>query len=221
MRTRQDLIRSAAEAFDEKGFAPSSLSEISNRVGVSTGALNFHFRSKRELGEAVESAAVETMRCIVTMRPMGRPTPLQILVDTTHVLARQLEGDVVFRAGFGLGNDVTWCAGSAVWGEWQAWVKEILTTAGGAGHLADDLVLDDAWAAVATAVAGFEALGRRDAHWRSGQTVTRLWKLLLPRLSSDAVRAELDASGAGVVTWADTVDGKACPAQHGPLAGVG
>ncbi|MEV4879659.1 ScbR family autoregulator-binding transcription factor [Streptomyces cyaneofuscatus] len=197
VRTRQELIRCAAETFYRRGFALSSLSEISGKAGVSTGALNFHFQSKRELGEAVEAAASETLRRITGPRPSRCPTPLQALVDTTHDLARHLSEDAILRAGFSLGNDATWPAGNVapLWPEWESWVLGALTVADDAGDLAADVALDDAGAAVTAAVVGFEVLGRGDARWFSHRTVTRFWELMLPRLASAAIRGELDAGG--------------------------
>ncbi|MFJ1800568.1 ScbR family autoregulator-binding transcription factor [Streptomyces sp. NPDC088180] len=216
VRTRRELIRSAAEAFGRQGFATSSLSEISSGAGVSAGALNFHFHTKRELGEAVEEAAAEALRCIVASAPTGQSPPLQVLVDATHLLARGLEEDVVLRAGFGLGSDATWNvdSGAKLWLEWRSWVRGVLAAAGGEGNLAAGVVLEDADAAVTAAVVGFEVLGRGDARWRSRGAVTRFWDLMLPGLSSEAVRTELDAAGPGAPAW-----GEGCPCVLGAGAG--
>ncbi|MFJ3586832.1 ScbR family autoregulator-binding transcription factor [Streptomyces sp. NPDC090127] len=195
VRTRQELIRSAAEAFNQGGFAQSSLTEISTRAGVSNGALHFHFSNKRALGEAVESAASRTLHHIMGTCPVGRHAPLQLLVDTSHILAQRLSDDVVLRAGFRLGNDATWQAGVQLWMAWRNWVRFMLTLAAGEGDLSADVALDDAVSAVTAAVVGFEVLGRADGAWCSRQSVTRFWALMLPRLCSDPARAGIDASG--------------------------
>ncbi|WP_159062215.1 TetR family transcriptional regulator, partial [Streptomyces caniscabiei] len=57
VRTRENLIRSAAEVFDREGYAVASITTISARAGVSNGALHFHFASKAALAEAVAEAA--------------------------------------------------------------------------------------------------------------------------------------------------------------------
>ncbi|GAA2522572.1 TetR family transcriptional regulator [Streptomyces longisporus] len=44
-RTRRALIQ-AAESFVGEGYVPASLPVISERAGVSKGALLFHFESK-------------------------------------------------------------------------------------------------------------------------------------------------------------------------------
>lgn len=64
VRTRESLIRSAAETFYREGFAVASLSVISAQAGVSSGALHFHFASKAALADAVETAALDRLRII-------------------------------------------------------------------------------------------------------------------------------------------------------------
>jgi AcrR family transcriptional regulator len=185
IRTRQQLIRSAAEAFDGGGYALSSLTEISNRAGVSSGALHFHFSSKRALGEAVESAAAQALQEMLARRPHGRSTPLQVLVGASNALTARLAQDVVLRAGFGLAGDATWQGGVTLWLEWRAWVRSVLVLARSEGSLAADVALDDVVSAVTTAVVGSQALGRVGAQWSPQRAVAHFWNLLLPRICVD------------------------------------
>ncbi|MER5891862.1 ScbR family autoregulator-binding transcription factor [Streptomyces sp. NPDC001876] len=187
VRTRQELIRSAAEAFDRSGFAPSSLTEISVGAGVSSGALHFHFGSKRALGAAVESEAARILQDIIAPHPCERPASLRNLVDTSHVLARRLAEDVVLRAGFGLAGDAAWQENIALWGVWHTWVRSMLTRARAEGVLAADVLIEDLASAVTASVVGAQALGRADADWSPRQAVDRFWNLLLPRISTAMV----------------------------------
>ncbi|MFE2017785.1 ScbR family autoregulator-binding transcription factor [Streptomyces sp. NPDC059499] len=187
VRTRQELIRSAAEAFDRSGFAPSSLTEISVGAGVSSGALHFHFGSKRALGAAVESEAARILQDILAPHPCERPASLRNLVDTSHVLARRLAEDVVLRAGFGLAGDAAWQENVALWGVWHTWVRSMLTRARAEGVLAADVLIEDLASAVTASVVGAQALGRADSDWSPRQAVDRFWNLLLPRISTAMV----------------------------------
>ncbi len=54
--TRQALIDSAMSLFAERGFAGTSLEEVTARARVTKGALYHHFRSKAALFEAVFDA---------------------------------------------------------------------------------------------------------------------------------------------------------------------
>ncbi|MFF5372867.1 ScbR family autoregulator-binding transcription factor [Streptomyces sp. NPDC013187] len=199
VRTRQELICSAAEIFDRRGFMSASLADISTGAGVSTGALNFHFSSKKELGETVQAAAEEGLRYITTTCTEARPSPLQTLIDATHVLATQLGENVVLRAGLGLDNDAAWHDGAELWLKWRSWVRGMLTIAEYEGNLAAGVQPDDACSIVMATVMGIESLGRKDAALYSRRVVTRFWKMVLPSLASQESRAKLDAGGSEVV----------------------
>ncbi|MFD3756046.1 TetR family transcriptional regulator [Streptomyces sp. NPDC058622] len=60
-RTRESLVRAAAEVFAEQGFVTASIAVISRRAGVSAGGLHFHFESKTALAQAVEDRAAEAL----------------------------------------------------------------------------------------------------------------------------------------------------------------
>lgn len=195
LRTREALVKSAAEVFDREGFRVASLTTISNRAGVSNGALHFHFVSKAALAEAVEEAAGHRLDHI-TRRATGGPNALQCLVDATHDLARGLREDVVLRAGFGLSSDLSYGGGQDLRLEWRRWVEGTLKRADGEGALTENLPAQDVMLAVVAATVGFEVLGTRDAAWLSYRTLTRFWQLLLPRLAPPTVLGALRAEGA-------------------------
>lgn len=52
-RTRDAILKAAAEEFDSRGYAAVSLSEIAARVEVTKGSVYFHFPSKADLASAV------------------------------------------------------------------------------------------------------------------------------------------------------------------------
>ncbi|MFD8523912.1 ScbR family autoregulator-binding transcription factor [Streptomyces capillispiralis] len=202
VRTRQELICSAAEVFDRRGFMSASLADISTGAGVSTGALNFHFSSKKELGETVQAAAEESLRYITTACTESRPAPLQTLIDATHVLATQFGENVVLRAGLGLDNDAAWDGGAELWLKWRGWVRGMLTIAEYEGNLAPGVLPDDACATIMAIVMGLETLGRKDHALCSRRVVTRFWKMMLPGLASEETRAKLEAGGSeSVARW--------------------
>ncbi|MEU8761300.1 ScbR family autoregulator-binding transcription factor [Streptomyces sp. NPDC048659] len=194
-KTRRLLIRSAAEVFDRGGFAGSSIGQICALAGVSQGALHFHFRNKQALGEAVQSAAVEILLCVTGQVPSWHPAPLQLLVDTSHALARRVAGDLVLRAGFGLGHDPGWAGAASPWRHWRDWVRGVLQLARRQGSLAPGVDLDDAVAAITAVMAGVEGLERDRAAARPAQSVTPFWRLVLPQLAADGVRGRIDAAG--------------------------
>ncbi|MET9324317.1 helix-turn-helix domain-containing protein [Streptomyces sp. NPDC003038] len=68
-RTREALVRAAAEVFAGQGFAAASVAVISRRAGVSAGGLHFHFESKTALARAVEDRAALALGRITVARP--------------------------------------------------------------------------------------------------------------------------------------------------------
>ncbi|MEV7525534.1 ScbR family autoregulator-binding transcription factor [Streptomyces sp. NPDC091371] len=196
-RTRDALIRSAAEVFDREGFPVASLAAISALAGVSNGALHFHFPNKAALADAVEEAALARLLAVAEAEPAPGASRVQLLVDVTHGLAENLRGDVVLRAGFELSGEVSRAPEVDLRERWRSWVEGTLEQAYDGGELRPEVAAGDAGGAVVAATVGFEVLGARDAEWLSAATVTRFWRLLLPTLVPAALLAELEPEGTG------------------------
>ncbi|KOY54665.1 hypothetical protein ADK59_29005 [Streptomyces sp. XY332] len=195
VRTRDTLIRSAAEIFDREGFAVASLTAISTLAGVSNGALHHHFTSKAVLTDAVEEAALARLLAVTEAGlPLGA-SRMQLLVDVTHRLATALRGDVVLRAGFELSGEMSRPPHVDLREWWRRWVAETLRQADSEGELRPDVTASDVVSAVVAATVGFEVLGVREAEWLSASTVTRFWRLLLPTVVSATLLADLDSEG--------------------------
>ncbi|MGW3668937.1 ScbR family autoregulator-binding transcription factor [Streptomyces sp. NPDC005141] len=195
LRTREALIDSAAAVFDREGYRTASLTAISGRAGVSNGALHFHFASKAALAGAVEQVAAHRLTRITVHGEQQPGRALQCLVDATHQLAATLGGDAVLRAGFALGSEHLYTGERDLRGQWKQWVESTLKRADGEGELAEAVVPHDAVVAVVAATVGFEVLGAQDAEWLSYRTLTRFWRLLLPRLAAPSSLAHLQAAG--------------------------
>lgn len=182
-RTRRALIEAAAEVFVERGFVPASISAISQRAGVSNGALHFHFANKVLLAEAVEAQAAAGLRQVTDAAQAGPDNVLQRVVDATHALMGLLARDIVVRCGFELATDLARRPESPLRRQWQHWVEDTLRGAEHGGVLAEGVSWTDAARVVVGVTTGFEVLGCADASWLSRQNVTRLWEVLLPRLA--------------------------------------
>lgn len=57
-RTRERILDAAAEAFRERGFAATRLSDIAERANLQTPSLYYHFSSKEDLIEVVLALGV-------------------------------------------------------------------------------------------------------------------------------------------------------------------
>ncbi len=189
-RTRQALLRAAAETFDREGFIPSALSGISDRAGVSKGALHFHFTNKAGLARAVEREAGTALRAIVGKALTDPPPTLQRLVDATYALAALLREDVVVRAGFRLCCERT-RPPEGPYAQWERFVARMLERADAEGSLTHAVGAREAGQAIVAATTGFELLGRYDSRWLSAPSLAAFWSLLLPHLATEPVRDRL------------------------------
>ncbi|MFE3557107.1 ScbR family autoregulator-binding transcription factor [Streptomyces sp. NPDC059193] len=195
LRTRDTLIRSAAEIFDREGFAVASLTAISTLAGVSNGALHHHFISKAALTDAVEEVALNRLLAVTeAVLPLGA-SRMQLLVDVTHRLATALGEDVVLRAGFELSGEMSRPPHVDLREWWRRWVEETLKQAESEGELRTDVTASDVASAVVAATVGFEVLGLREAEWLSASTVTRFWRLLLPTAVPATLLGDLECEG--------------------------
>ncbi|MFD8821843.1 ScbR family autoregulator-binding transcription factor [Streptomyces sp. NPDC059605] len=212
-RTRQSLIRAAAEVFAREGFAPASLTAISRGAGVSNGALHFHFESKKSLARAVEEEAVQVVRDIIGKALDGGGGGLRTLMGTTRELMGRLGDDIVLRAGFELGGDpARGEEESLLRSEWQQWVESMLRRAEEEGELAEGVSPGDALPAIMAATVGFEVLGAEDKAWLSEETIDGFWELVLPGLAGGREQPvpvgppSVEASGHRVVRPAQPTD---------------
>ncbi|MER5996693.1 ScbR family autoregulator-binding transcription factor [Streptomyces viridosporus] len=196
VRTRQSLVRAAAEVFAQEGFVSASLTEISKRAGVSNGALHFHFESKLTLARAVENEAARIVRTIAEPADDTEPDALQRLVDVTHDVMGRLVKDVVIRAGFELsGQPAAHDGVMDLRTQWCGWVEQVCHEAEREGSLAEGVSAADTAVTVAGATVGFVLLGADDRTWVSQDTLVRFWDLVLPRIASPAALSRLKVRG--------------------------
>ncbi|MEV3859241.1 ScbR family autoregulator-binding transcription factor [Streptomyces sp. NPDC050095] len=186
-RTREALIRAAADVFAEDGYALASLPSISRRAGVSTGALHFHFASKDVLAGEVETAAAATAaRLAERFRSDG--TPLQSLLDVCSGLLHALADDPVVRAGFRLSADPSRKAGTELLDWWHRRVSALVVEAQRAGELDRSVSVDAATTVLVSSTVGFGLLGAVDRSWLSAGRVEPLWSFLVPHLAASPHR---------------------------------
>lgn len=179
-RTRRALIQAAAETFAGEGYVPASLPVISERAGVSKGALHFHFESKDALARAVEEEAAQAVeRIIDSAQRRSGLTRLELLADVMRGLMTRMASDVVVRAGFQMDGDVTRKGSLALSRRWQAWVGEVLRQAEREGELAEGVSWSAMTTTVVAATAGLRVLAAQDETWRSAARVDQVWSVLL------------------------------------------
>lgn len=193
--TRRYLVESAARLFEERGYAGTSISDISALSGRTSGAIYFHFASKEKLALAVVEATLGTWpEMIAAARATAAPA-LDTLVSLSFAVARAFRDDVVVRAGSRL-----WMERKAIdapvpgpFGAWIATVTDLLRQARDTGELAPGVDPDLAALTVVYAFFGLHTVsdatdGRAGIEDRLGE----MWQVLLPALSA----ADRPAAGA-------------------------
>ncbi|MFD9632042.1 ScbR family autoregulator-binding transcription factor [Streptomyces violascens] len=192
LRTREVLLRAAAEEFDEKGYAAALINQILARAGLTAGAMYFHFKSKEELAVAVMNAPRHRIE------PGLNERGLQRLVDITLVWAHQLRVDPLLRAGVRLAVE----QGSfgmhdaSAFLEWREIMVTCLADAESDKELMPGVAPEDIAEFVVGACTGIQLYanlvnGREDLVERT----VRMWELLLPGIAvpGAARRISLDA----------------------------
>ncbi|CAL9621648.1 A-factor receptor protein (plasmid) [Streptomyces sp. enrichment culture] len=189
IRTRQSIIRGAAEVFDEYGFNGASISRIMKRAGVSQGAMYFHFKSKEDLARAVMNAQPDTV--VPRLDSHG----LQRIVDMTFVWAWQIQRDVLLRAGVRLTNEQegTSVRDASPYQEWAQILEVTLRQAQQEGEVVESVDVRRLSEFLVSACTGMQmyanaASGRRDLPER----VAAMWQILLPGIATERIAGSVD-----------------------------
>jgi AcrR family transcriptional regulator len=200
VETREGILHAAAEVFDEMGYAGAGINRILERAGATAGSLYFHFASKEGLARAVMSRQSERIL------PFLESEGLQRLVDITLLWSRQLQTDVVLRAGVRLTTEagILGMGGAAKpYAAWAQVMEECLQTSRELGEL--QAGVDPAQVAehVVATCTGMQLLSEAASTDRADlpQRTQRMWQLLLPGIAVPAtvVRLDLDPRRGGGV----------------------
>ncbi|MFD5030160.1 ScbR family autoregulator-binding transcription factor [Streptomyces sp. NPDC058405] len=192
--TRRFLLEAAAHLFDERGYAGTSISDISARSGRTSGAIYFHYASKEKLALAIVEAHFATWPQLIDQyRSTGVPA-LERLVGLSFAVARAFRDDVVIRAGSRL-----WAERKAIdvtlprpFVGWIETVTELLEEADREGDLAVGVTPEMAAHGLVSAFFGLHTVsdaleGRRQIE----EGLHDLWLLLLRALQADPGPAAL------------------------------
>ncbi len=181
VQTREQILRAAAEVFDEYGYAGAGINKILKRAGVTAGALYFHFKSKQDLALKVMNAQRRTIE------PHVPSTGLQRLVDITLIWSHALQADALLRAGVRLtGEQASMGMRDATpYAVWTSSFQECLEAARDHGELQDHVTPDVLAEFVVGACTGMQeyaqvATGRIDLPRRT----VNMWHVLLPGIAT-------------------------------------
>lgn len=97
--TRRRILDAATELFNERGYAGTSIRDITERLGMTKGALYYHFASKDELLYAMVAPLLDAVRTFLgDVRDAGTVRPelvrgLVDMLDANAPLVRSLSSD--------------------------------------------------------------------------------------------------------------------------------
>ncbi|MGW4238351.1 ScbR family autoregulator-binding transcription factor [Streptomyces sp. NPDC004749] len=214
IRTRRAILEAAAAVFDEKGYEAAKLTDILDRVGMTKGALYFHFANKEALAAAVLEAQVSE-----TPVPAPQAYKVQEYVDTGLIYTHLLATDPLLRASARLSLErVHGLNRSYPYIDWVERNTKLLSEAKGRGELL--LHIDPAETARITvgAYGGMNAMvAALTPRLNLEREILALYRHLLSGIAVPAVLMELDVRpGRGERVLADAVrlssadDGRGC-----------
>jgi AcrR family transcriptional regulator len=136
--TRRALLEAAAGLFGERGYAGTSVNDISARSGRTSGSFYFHYASKEGIALAVVRDRFATWPGLADRYTDEAVPPLERLVTLSYDIARDLVGDPITRAGARL-----WAERDTInavlpdpFALWTVGVTRLLAKAQATGHLA-------------------------------------------------------------------------------------
>ncbi|MDJ0382874.1 ScbR family autoregulator-binding transcription factor [Streptomyces sp. G-G2] len=192
IRTREKILRAAAEVFDEHGFSGASMNKIVRTADTTMGAMYFHFASKEEIAKAV--MAEQATDLSFTDGEDG----LQRLVYINLELAHQMRTNVLFRAGVRLAVEQGefGMRDAAPYRIWIDLFRGQLEAARARGELLPGVDAEDFAEILVGAYTGTQLMsnittGRENLIGR----ISALWGYLLPSIAAPGVIARLDLTG--------------------------
>lgn len=194
-RTRCELVRAAAAQFERQGYVSTTLNGICRQVGVSSGALHFHFASKAALADVIEQVTSSTLQRLISASRPRRAGALQELVDISQLLVARMGDDQIIRSGVRLSQDVSRQGNLPFRQHWRAHVLALLEEARADGSLAPRVKIADAASAITLATEGAMNLGREDSQWPVVSSMAGFWRLMLPQLAAADFADRMDPSG--------------------------
>ncbi|WIB32794.1 ScbR family autoregulator-binding transcription factor [Curtobacterium sp. MCSS17_005] len=194
LATRTAIIEGAAAEFDERGYVGASMDGIAERIGMTKGALYFHFTSKADMAGAVIAEQHAISRRYGAAAFARGTSPLGVLMWMSQGLAIQMTSEVVVSAGIRLSTEAATrdVARQDPYTDWMTVVSELVQQAIDAGQV------DPRWDAalvgrvVIPAYTGVQTVSdvlteRADLFER----LRELWTVLLDAFVTERLRPEI------------------------------
>jgi len=183
--TRASILQSAAQVFDDRGYAGSSLDTVAELAGVTKGALYFHFSSKEDLASAVIAEQHRISRNYAEAAMTSSRSTLEAMMLMCRGLAVQLIDEPLVSAGIRLTTDSSsrHLGIQVPYADWIATFENLLTVAQAEGAISSNVSPAVVARFIIPAYTGVQMVSdvlthREDLFVR----VREMWQIMLPGL---------------------------------------
>ncbi|MFC7309325.1 ScbR family autoregulator-binding transcription factor [Streptomyces monticola] len=137
VQTRLQILDAAAELFDRNGYAGTSVKNVADHVGMTKGAVYFHYPTKEALTIAVVEAHYNRWPVLLEAVQAKGLGPMDTLVELLDQTATTFRDDVVVQGGARLQMEQPLPEGvlPEPYVGWISLLEQLLTEAEEAGEL--------------------------------------------------------------------------------------
>ncbi|GLZ32269.1 TetR family transcriptional regulator [Lentzea sp. NBRC 105346] len=193
IQTRRRILAAAAVIFDRHGYEAATMAQILQQAKMTKGALYFHFTSKEELSRAIVAEQFNWM----AEGDLTSGSPMQSLIDLTHMFATALREDTLVRAGIRLVVEQSFVRGDArPYLGWIETARGLLEAANTEGWLRAGVDVPGVAEMLVGSFTGIQLTsqvltGRKDLH----QRLVAFWNAMLPGLVIENRLSDLSPAG--------------------------
>lgn len=183
--TRRKIINAAVELFSEVGYAATGLSDITERVDVTKGALYHHFESKESLALAIIEEGADRVLRMFRRHIESSSHALDSMIHGVLAVGELTTDDKLVRTATRLLHtfvEVNEAAGDFYRG-WSAGLIALVKQAQAAGDIRSDLDPDVVGEFIMSALVGVELVSTSTSEGADlVQRMAHVWKLILPAI---------------------------------------
>ncbi|MEU6392951.1 ScbR family autoregulator-binding transcription factor [Streptomyces sp. NPDC046939] len=163
VQTRLQVLEAAALLFDQRGYAGTSIKDVADEVGMTKGAVYFHYPTKEALTIAVVEAHYARWPVLLEASQSKGLGPMDTLVDLLDRTATQFRDDPIVRGGARLQMEQPLPEGTlpTPYVGWIDLLRQLLTEAREAGELREGITPDAAAHTLISAFFGTQHIASR------------------------------------------------------------
>jgi AcrR family transcriptional regulator len=185
--TRRKIIDAAVELFTDVGYAPTGLGDIIDRVGVTKGALYYHFDSKESLARAIITDGGASLTHSFAGVSSAPAPALENMIHGVFVVADFVRTDKLSRTALQLARTLGEFsdAASEAYNNWLQALSSQAHKAQQQGDIRPEMDPAVAAEVVLEAVLGVELIWSATPSDDLIGRLTRAWEVLLPAIVTD------------------------------------